>query len=213
MVPQEGLTLEEAKKLSKAEKELFLNEIEQYARDNEMKYWGCSQAVLGALLKYLRLGNSDVFKTATGFAGGIGDSLEACGALIGGVMAIGLAYGRDKYKEGKIACEEFTFAETRMRTHHFIDKFRDRFGSLRCIDIRAKVRGIPPDEDSLKYTPEKMAEMIVGHAKCGSVTGPSARFVAEVILEPTELFADEIDTSIRLYTAGKAVLKRQNGRK
>ena len=206
---EEGLSLEEARNLRGVEKEEFLRTIEQYAHDVEVKYWGCSQAVLGALLKYLKLGDSKIFKSATGFAGGIGDSLEACGALIGGVMAIGLACGRERYEEGKIACEELVFAENRMRTHRFIDKFREKHGSLRCIDIRATVRGVPPEENSLQYTPEKMAEMIKGHEKCGSVTGPGARFAAEVILEPFETFADEINSSVALYAAGKAILQQQ----
>ena len=84
------VSVPEAKNLSNGEKEELLRIIEQEAQDNEVEYWGCSQAVLKALQQHFDLGNDEVFKAASPFAGGIGRLREACGALTGGVMAIGL---------------------------------------------------------------------------------------------------------------------------
>jgi len=51
--------------------------------------------VLLAVQETLDLKNDLVFKAATGFAGGMGLlGVSACGALSGGIIAIGQKYGR-----------------------------------------------------------------------------------------------------------------------
>ena len=58
------ISVQQAKKLSNEEKEELLRKIEQEAHDNEVEYWGCSQAVLKALERHFNLGNGEVFKVA-----------------------------------------------------------------------------------------------------------------------------------------------------
>lgn len=182
------MTVKEAKALSSNEREQFIQTIEQATHDTEVQYWGCSQAVIGQLQKYLRLGNSEVFKAASGFAGGIGRSREACGALIGGVMAISLVYGRETLEPGKTALEQPDFVEAIVRANRFCERFRAHFGCMRCTDVQAAVSG----PDSKSYDRFNTIEAFEAHAKCGRVTGPAARLAAEVILEPTEMFAEEV---------------------
>ncbi len=185
-----GVPVETAKKLRKKEREQLLEEIEQYARDFELNYWGCSQAVLDSLQRHLELGNNEVFKAASPFAGGVGKMREACGALVAGVMAIGLAYGRAKTEEGKIAREQVDFTESLIRANRFGKKFQAKFGCVRCSDVKAAVRG--PDFRESYSTVAAFEE----HAKCANVTGPAARMAAETILEPAELFAEEIEAHL-----------------
>ncbi len=59
------------------------------------KLGGCSQAVLGALQEHLELGGSDSFKAATVLSAGVARRGETCGALIGALMALGIAHGRE----------------------------------------------------------------------------------------------------------------------
>ena len=57
--------------------------------------FACSEAILYTVNAIL--GNplpSEIVKLASGFTGGIGRSGSVCGALTGGVMALGLAFGR-----------------------------------------------------------------------------------------------------------------------
>ncbi|MFX0197489.1 MAG: C-GCAxxG-C-C family protein [Candidatus Hodarchaeota archaeon] len=182
------ISVEKARELSKDEKERLIKVIEQEAHDNEVLFWGCSQAVLGALQRHFNLGNSETFKAATAFAGGVGRSREACGALLGGVMAIGLVYGRAKFEDGKVCMEQPEFLEALVRASRLCDRFKEKFGSLRCGDIRISIRG----DDYREYTRYNTLENFKDHDKCGDVTGPAARLAAEIILQPTEVFADEI---------------------
>lgn len=184
-------SLEEIRGINKEDKEQLLRTIEQEACDNEIKYWGCSQAVLDTLQRHLKLGNGDTFKSATAFAGGIAGNREACGALIGCVMAIGLASGRVQYETDKIGPEQADLVECSVRARKFCDRFRESLGGLRCSEVRAAM-GFDPEAGAVKPTPEIFKE----HEKCGKVTGTAARLAAEIILEPVSLYAAQIKATL-----------------
>lgn len=146
--------------------------------------------MLSALLRNLNLGDSDLLKVASGFPGGIGRMREACGALIGGAIAIGLAYSKGELKTGMVALEQPEEVETIIRTKRLAERFKEKFaGQLRCTEVQQVVRGA----DFKGYTRFTTADAFEDHAKCGDVVGPAARMAAEVILEPFEPFADEIN--------------------
>ncbi|OGO19334.1 MAG: hypothetical protein A2Z14_01385 [Chloroflexi bacterium RBG_16_48_8] len=170
------------------EKEHLQQAIERDAYNNELNYWGCSQAVLGALQRNLDIGNKDVFAAATGFAGGVAKNQEVCGALLGGIMAIGLVYGRREFEEGKVGHEQRTFLEAQDRSAWLCEKFKERFGTLLCRELRTKVGRKPLGDENHHYT----LEGFENHVKCGDVTGAIARLAAEVILESSEPYDAEI---------------------
>ncbi|MFH7836232.1 MAG: C-GCAxxG-C-C family protein [Candidatus Aenigmatarchaeota archaeon] len=74
----------------------ILEKIEKTAYEYDKVYHGCSQCTLKAIQEHLNLGNGEAFKAASALAGGIARMGETCGALLGAIMAIGLAYGREK---------------------------------------------------------------------------------------------------------------------
>lgn len=185
---EDWLSSQKNEEMSDDEKVRLLRRIEQEARDNEVFYWGCSQAVLGALQHHLDLGDGGAFKAASALAGGLVGRQEACGALLGGIMAIGLAYGRATFEPGKISREQPAFVEALLRSRSLCRIFKEQFGYLRCSDIRAAVRG----PDYKEYVRFDTIEAIEDHAKCGEVTGPAARMAAEIILRPKESFAPEV---------------------
>ena len=190
------ISLQKAREMGREEKEQLLGAIEQEAHDNEVVYWGCSQSILIALQRHLKLGDSEAFKgafkAASAFPGGIAGMRETCAALIGGVLAVGLAYGRTNFEEGKVAQEQPDYLETKVRARRFCDQFKERFGSVSCSDIRVSIRGA----DYKEYTRYNTFEAFKDHAWCGNVSGPAARIAAEIILQPTELFADEINATL-----------------
>ena len=62
----------------------------------------CSEAVLRAFNEVYRLGlEESSYKIATGFGSGLGESGCACGAVTGGVMALGLIAGRNRPYESE----------------------------------------------------------------------------------------------------------------
>jgi C_GCAxxG_C_C family probable redox protein len=76
-------------------------------------------------------------RIATGFGGGVGRNGDLCGAISGGVMAIGLALGRDRAEQSNEACYA--------AVDRFYTDFVKEFGSSKCreltgIDLKARAR-------------------------------------------------------------------------
>ena len=82
----------DVKRLSNKQKAELLQKIEQVAAENERNATGCARVVLHTVVKHLELYSPEVIKAATPLAGGVASSGQFCGALLGGIMAIGLAF-------------------------------------------------------------------------------------------------------------------------
>ena len=205
-MPEGRISLEKAKKLSKEEKEQLISQIEEMSRYNEITYWGCPQAVLGSLLYHFDIGDGSAFKAATCFTGGVTHKREICGALSGGVMAIGLAYGRGEYTEGKTAHEQPEYMEANLRVSKLCERFEEMFGSLRCQDVFIFARG----DEYKEYPKYNTLEAFLDHDNCGRVTGPAARLAAEVMLEPVELYQAGIDEELENLKQAREEQRRQS---
>ncbi|MGE5292671.1 MAG: C-GCAxxG-C-C family protein [Micromonosporaceae bacterium] len=76
--------------------------------------------------------SDDLVRSATGLAGGGGDSREMCGALIAGIQALGLRYGRvDRTVDRRPALAH---------SAGLITAFKGRFGAVSCGEL---IRGFP----------------------------------------------------------------------
>jgi C_GCAxxG_C_C family probable redox protein len=199
-----AISIEQARKMRNAERKTLLDKIEQNAFDYEVTYFGCSQVVLNALQTYFDIGDGGALKSASALAGGVGMMREACGALLGGVMAIGLAYGRANIVDDKIGPENIGFLEARLRSAKLCEQYRNKFGSPRCSDVMKAVgrKGFPRF-DTL--------EAFEDHAKCANVTGFTARAAAEIILEPSEAYADRIHELLADFAKIREEQKKQRG--
>jgi len=67
-------------------------------------------------------------RIGTGFAGGVGLHGEVCGALMGGVLIIGLLFGAD------LPDEEVKYAAY-AKTMQFVERFKEANGATRCKDL------------------------------------------------------------------------------
>lgn len=73
---------------------------EDYYRNGDFY---CSEAVVKTIIDEFQIDVSEyVIKMASGFPVGMGGMGCTCGALTGGVMAIGLVYGRSQGKDPKV---------------------------------------------------------------------------------------------------------------
>lgn len=73
---------------------------EDYYRNGDFY---CSEAVVKTIIDEFQIDvPEDVIKMASGFPVGMGGMGCTCGALTGGVMAIGLVYGRSQGKDPKV---------------------------------------------------------------------------------------------------------------
>jgi C_GCAxxG_C_C family probable redox protein len=155
----------------------------ELGKEYEKAYKGCSQCAMAALQDALGIRNDDIFKAATGLAGGGGGTLDgSCGAYVGCILVLGSLLGRERDK-----FDDFESIAPDSRTFELIRKFRDKYiqeyGSVVCRNIQTKVLGRPyyiidPDEF------EKF-EAAGGHSDngCPAVVGKAARWMAELILE------------------------------
>lgn len=91
----------------------------------------CAQAVLSVFCRELGLEKGMALKIASGFGAGMAREQEVCGAVTGGIMAIGLKHGQNH--EGDMEAKEKTYGLTR----ELMARFQSEFGSCCCLDLLA----------------------------------------------------------------------------
>ena len=98
----------------------------QAAVEKFLAGYNCAQAVLFAYAPGLGLDGETSLKLATGFGAGMGRRGEVCGAVTGGILALGLKYGRGG-RQDRSATEE-----TYQKTLELMARFEERHGSCLC---------------------------------------------------------------------------------
>lgn len=136
---------------------------EDYYRNGDFY---CSEAVVKTIIDEFQIDVSeDVIKMASGFPVGMGGMGCTCGALTGGVMAIGLVYGRSQGKDPKVN----KAMELSAKLYQI---FCERHKVSCC---KVLTRGIE------KGSPEHMEQ-------CIAFTGEMAYEAAKIIAENAEYF-------------------------
>jgi len=151
------------------------------------KYSGCSQSVLLALQEAFEIGDMESFKAATVLSGGVARKGETCGALIGGLLALGLVIGREDITDTQ------TYRDAMKPSDEIIKEFQKRlqatFGFTEplettiCRDIQKKIYGESYDlTDPVSY---KAFLDAGGHGDqgCPLVCGVAAMVTAEKLIE------------------------------
>ena len=152
----------------------ILDHIEQKAGDYEELYGSCAQGTLLALQEQFNLGNSETLKAATAMPG-IALRGDTCGAVMGAIMALGLAFGREKPEDAK-AVQVTTSAARKL-----CKRFEAEFGSCDCRDVQHHIFG-----RSFNLTdPNEGTEFVKAGAakKCRAPAGKAARIAGELILD------------------------------
>ena len=169
--------------LSEGSKEKILDQAAKKAGDYEELSINCAKGTLAALQEEFKLGGGkDILKGVT-FMPGLASTKETCGAVIGGLMALGLAFGRDKLYDPNYKTPEGVeeFWKNKRRAWRFCEEFKKEFGSTMCGDIRRKIMG----RDYNTMNPEERNQFLEdgGAEKCRVPPEKAARIAAEIILE------------------------------
>jgi C_GCAxxG_C_C family probable redox protein len=173
--------LERIRGMSLEQKKELVRKIGQVAHDWEETWHGCASASLMGLVQNLGIENLAALKATTGLSGGLSSTGEsACGALVGGIMVIGLVYGRGKPEK---ADESVAYQETNRRAGMLCDRFALEFGSTKCHDVQLKVYGKAWNMRNESGREDMLASLEKGN-KCADVVRIVAELAAEVILEP-----------------------------
>ncbi len=158
----------------------LLERVYTLAYENEAKYGACPQAVLAALQEYFDGIDDATIQAVHSFAGGGALSGDGtCGALVGGMAAISSQFGRQRSEFGKKTASRLrNFSATK----ELQDKFVEEFGGVICKDVQKSIIGrsfnLWDKEDYKKF------EEAGGHDdKCTSVSGKTARWTAEILIE------------------------------
>jgi C_GCAxxG_C_C family probable redox protein len=90
--------------------------------------YNCAQSVLLAMQRFWNVEKPLELKVAAAFGGGIGRSGSVCGALTGGVIAIGLKYGTNA-PDAKEREKAYSLAR------ELCKEFKSKCGSMSCRDL------------------------------------------------------------------------------
>ncbi|BDM65980.1 hypothetical protein NFHSH190041_34320 [Shewanella sp. NFH-SH190041] len=116
----------------------------------------CSEAVFAVVNDHLgQPANPLMVKMASGFPVGVGMSGCICGALAGGVMALGLKYGREQ--EGEALSDDIFPLSAELH-----DRFEHRNGSVCCKKLLQKVEFGSPEhiKQCIRFTGDIAADVV-----------------------------------------------------
>jgi C_GCAxxG_C_C family probable redox protein len=148
----------------------FVEAVHQKAYDYDFKCHGCSQAVVQCFLDVFEEDNASLFMAASPFAAGMSMTGNNCGALIGGLMVLGVVFGRRSMDEGMEGIIDGIRPARRLVKH-----FQSRFGTLNCRDLTQTDLADPVKADAYFAGG--------GLETCAAVTGEVAAFVAGLLYD------------------------------
>jgi C_GCAxxG_C_C family probable redox protein len=148
--------------------------LEQKAGDYEELYGSCAQGTLLALQEEFSLETRRPSKAATAMPG-IALRGETCGAVMGAIMALGIAMGREQADDFG-AVQRTTKAARRL-----CRRFEEQFGSCNCRDVQHHIFGrsfnLADASDQAEFVKSDAAK------KCRAPASQAARIAGELILD------------------------------
>ncbi len=161
-------------------REQLLQRVETEAAQMQRDLHYCTRCVLLAVGRDLELGDDTLelaLKTAIPLSAGIAGTRNQCGALIGGVMAIGLGLVTHDARTITPDMPNPAMAAAKQ----FYRWFEREFGHADCYDLREIHLGryfdMTDPEETRKF------EAAGGYELCAGLVGKAARRAAEVILD------------------------------
>ena len=106
-----------------------MNTKSDAATEKFVSGYNCAQSVLWAFAGELGLDPDTALKISTGFGAGMGRRQETCGAVSGGIMVLGLKYGRGEGQERTVTEESYA------KTQELMRRFEAKHGPSDCRQI------------------------------------------------------------------------------
>jgi C_GCAxxG_C_C family probable redox protein len=130
--------------------------------------FNCSQAVLAAFAPGLGLPRDSALKVAAAFGGGMALKADACGAVTGALMAIGLRHGATAGGDQAAKRQTYDLAA------EFLRRFQAKHGSIVCRTLLGFDLGTP---EGWKQAVEKNVHGTV----CPAFVRTAAAILAEIL--------------------------------
>ncbi|MDH5179209.1 MAG: C-GCAxxG-C-C family protein [Gammaproteobacteria bacterium] len=160
--------------ISKDEKRRLAEEASKQAFADEINYGCCPQCVLKAVQSTVGYVTDETIKASHGLSGGGGLMGQgACGALTGGLLALGAKRGRDhdKFDKGK-------FIGNFRLGQELTQRFVEEFGGVTCKELQEKFTGKTYDfwdESQYKAFTDARGD------KCAIATATVTKWVVEMM--------------------------------
>ena len=145
----------------------------------EAERGSCPQCVTAAIYEALGIGDESTIKASDALAGGTSLSTKGtCGALVGGLLAISSIVGRDYKDFSEAKRKRLVFKYSKL----LYDKFVSEYGSILCCDVHLKL--FKRTFNLLDKNDYDEFEKAGAHIdKCPKVSGNTAKWTAEIILD------------------------------
>lgn len=91
--------------------------------------YNCAQAVCFSFADGLNYDQNLTMKLACGFGAGMGRNEEVCGAVSGGIIVIGMKYGRGENQDRSL------MEQTYEKTRELMKRFKEKHGSFICREL------------------------------------------------------------------------------
>ncbi len=125
--------------------------------------------------------DDNVFKAASGLSGGIGAMHDACGALLGASIMLGLKYGRSRQEIDDVEKLQSSY----LPVAKLYKWFEKEFGSATCHKIRTRFAGGVYYDTNIPWQAE-LAEEAGLPKKCAELTSKTAAKTAEMLWDAIE---------------------------
>jgi C_GCAxxG_C_C family probable redox protein len=160
-------------------KQEILNRVQLRGEEYEYLSHNCSKGSALAVMEEFGLGNMDIITSLSPFPG-FGMTGWICGAVTGGLIALGLYFGSQDLLDYEATGRTMTAART------FITRFETALGTILCPKIHEDVifgTYMDPRGSQEKFQAFKNAK---GYERCALPPGIGAKIAAEIIIESME---------------------------
>ena len=162
----------------------ILERVTRHAGDYEAEAVSCAQGTIAALQEEFDLpGGRELLVKASTYLPGLVSRGEACGALVAGLLALGLEFGRPKLSDPSYDTAEAKAEARRLKeiAWRYCEEFKKEWGSTNCADIRPQIMGREYDMWDPKEWDQFLADG--GTEKCRKPAERAALIAGRIILE------------------------------
>jgi len=173
---REGIPRKPLPQLDPTQRQELLDRVQRRAEEYCYLTRNCARGTATALFEEFGLGNIETIK-ALAAVPGIGMTGGTCGAVSGGLLALGLFFSSQDLTN-------YLDPSPHLAARNFTQHFQEAFGSLVCADVQKLIFGKYHDPLS---SLENLRAFNEDHAreKCPLAPGLGARIAAEIILDTT----------------------------
>jgi C_GCAxxG_C_C family probable redox protein len=169
----------------------LIEEAEQRGYLYDATFGGCAQAVVKACQEILDLEDEKAYAAAAFLYGGVCSTGTVCGALTGGLMILGMVYGRSN-PTGR---ETYTCSGIGLR---FVRWFAKEYGTTLCFELNGGY-------NTLDQVQREEFRKSQAHQDCFKRCGKAAGKIVEMVCEqgndlvPLQDAVDEDKESLKLH--------------